>query len=117
VQGVVEERTADILRQLREEAENIVGYRQALTGLEAETEEVVGGVTYENFLQVQQRFYDLVLRADVGRIDVAWARREEHRTRVEMLTRQRAREMRNLDDEFREIMDETTQSSTEEATP
>ncbi len=118
VQQIVEERTRDILRQLREEAENIVGYRQALTGLEAETEEVVGGVTYENFLLVQQRFYNLVLRADVGRIDVAWARREEHRTRVEMLTRQRAREMRNLDDEFREIMDETTQAPEGEgATP
>jgi len=112
---VVEERTADIRRQLREEAENLIGYRQALTGLEAETEEVVGGVTYENFLQVQRRFYDLVLRADVGRIDVAWARREEHRMRVEMLTRERAREMRNLDDEFREIMDETTQAETGDA--
>ena len=117
---LVDERTTEIRRQLREEAQNIVGYRQALTGLESETEEVVGGVTYENFLQVQQRFYDLVLRADVGRIDVAWSRREEHRTRVEMLTRQRAREMRNLDDEFREIMDETSSSEDgeeEEVTP
>lgn len=104
---IVEERTADIRRQLAEESENIVGYRQALTELEVETEVVVGGVTYENFRQVQHRFYDLVLRADVGRIDVAWSRREEHRMRVEMLTRERAREMRNLDDEFREIMDET----------
>lgn len=106
---VVEERVADIRRQLREESENLIGYRQALTGLESETEEVVGGVTYENFLQVQHRFYDLVLRADVGRIDVAWARREEHRMRVEMLTRERAREMRALDDEFREIMEDSEQ--------
>lgn len=105
---VVEERTADIRRQLEEESQRIVGYRQALSDLEGETEHVVGAVTYENFRQVQARFYDLVLRADVGRIDVAWARREEHRMRVEMLTRDRAREMRNLDDEFREIMDETT---------
>lgn len=105
---VVEERTADIRRQLTEETQRIVGYQQALAQLETETEDVVGGVTYENFRQVQQRFYDLVLRADVGRIDVAWAEREEHRMRVEMLTRERAREMQSLDDEFREIMDETT---------
>lgn len=103
---IVDERTAEIRRQLQEEAQRIVGYRQALTELEQETEEVVGAVTYDNYRQVQQRFYDLVLRADVGRIDVAWARREEHRMRVEMLTRDRAREMRTLDDEFREIMDE-----------
>lgn len=103
---IVDERTADIRRQLQEESQRIAGFRQALTELEQETEVVVGAVTYENYRQVQQRFYDLVLRADVGRIDVAWARREEHRMRVEMLTRDRAREMRTLDDEFREIMDE-----------
>lgn len=106
IERIVEERTADIERQLSEESQRIAGYRQALTQLEQETEEVVGAVTYENFRQVQQRFYDLVLRADVGRIDVAWAQREEHRMRVEMLTRERAREMTALDDEFREIMDE-----------
>jgi TolA-binding protein len=110
---IVEERTADIRSQLEEESQNIVGYRQALTELEAETEEVVGAVTYANFRQVQQRFYDLVLRADVGRIDVAWARREEHRMRIELLTRDRAREMQSLDDQFREIMDEVGGSGDE----
>lgn len=108
IQRIVEERTGDIRRQLEEESQNIVAYRDQLTQLEAETEEVVGAVTYDNFRQVQHRFYDLVLRADVGRVDVAWARREEHRMRVQMLTRDRAREMRLLDDEFREIMDEAT---------
>ena len=114
IMTIVEERTADIRRQLEEESGRIAGYRAALTQLEQETEEVVGAVTHANFRQVQTRFYDLVLRADVGRIDVAWARREEHRMRIEMLTRDRASEMRTLDDEFREIMDETTGAPGEE---
>jgi hypothetical protein len=42
----------------------------------------------------------------VGTIDVSWAEREEHRMRVEMLTRERSQELRNLDDEFRGITDE-----------
>jgi hypothetical protein len=63
-------------------------------------------VTYANFAAVRRRFYDLVLRADVGTIDVSWADREEHRMRVELLTRERAREIQALDDEFQEIMDE-----------
>jgi TolA-binding protein len=122
IQRIVEERTADIRRQLQEESQRIEGYRQALSALEQETEEVVGAVTYDNYRHVQRRFYDLVLQADVGRIDVAWARREEHRMRVEMLTRDRAREMRALDDEFREITDETGGSegegeSSEELSP
>ena len=47
----------------------------------------------------------MVLKADVGRVDIAWAQREEHRMRVDMLTRERNREIQLLDDEFREIMD------------
>jgi hypothetical protein len=66
----------------------------------------VGGVTSANFAAVRNRFYDLVLRADVGNIDVSWADREEHRQRVELMTRQRATEIKALDDEFQEIMDE-----------
>ena len=47
-----------------------------------------------------------MLRADVGKIDVAWARREDHRLRIDALTRERARELQALDDEFRDVMDE-----------
>jgi TolA-binding protein len=68
--------------------------------------DVVGGITYANFRQVQQRFYDLVLRADVGIIDVGWAEREEHRTRIDQLTRERNRALQALDEEFNEITDE-----------
>ncbi|MFW6067674.1 MAG: tetratricopeptide repeat protein [Myxococcota bacterium] len=106
VESIVNERIADIRTVLEEESQNLEGYRERLASLEGETEAVVGAVTYASFNDVRERFYDLVLRADVGRVDVAWARREEHRMRVDMLTRDRSREIRALDDEFREIMDE-----------
>ena len=106
IDAVVQERTAEMRRQVDEESARLVGYRTQLGDLETEAIEVVGAVTYANFNDVRQRFYDLVLRADVGRIDVAWAEREEHRMRVDLLTRERSREIQSLDDEFREIMDE-----------
>jgi len=53
---------------------------------------------------VRARFQDLVIRTDVGQIDIAWAIREDHRSKVERLTRDRAREIQALDAEFREIM-------------
>ena len=99
-------RAASIRTQVDVETTRIQGYQQALTQLETEAEDVVGAVTYQNFLAVQHRFYDLVLRSDVGDIDVAWEVREEHRTRVEMLTLQRTHELQALDDEYREITDE-----------
>jgi len=106
VDVVVEERARDMQRVLDEEGGKLVGYRQSLTELNAETEEVVGGLSFANYRQVQKRFYELVLKADVGVVDVGWAEREEHRTRIEMLTRERARSMQSLDDEFKEIMDD-----------
>lgn len=114
VDEVVDERVAEMRRVIDEESGKLQGYRAQLAGLELETEEVVGAVTLENFNSVRERFYDLVLRSDVGRIDVAWARREEHRMRVDLLTRERSREIQALDDEFREIMDETAPHDADE---
>ncbi len=111
INAAVDERTAEIRREIDVEAQNVEGYQTRLAALESETVEVVGGVAYSNFANVRQRFYDLVLRADIGRVDVAWAEREEHRTRVELLTRERTRDIRALDDEFREIMDDSSSST------
>ena len=106
IAGVVQRRVAHMLAVVDEETSNLARYRVALRSLEGETVEVVGAVTYLNFNRIHQRFYELVLRADVGKIDVAWARREDHRLRIDALTRERARELQALDDEFRDVMDE-----------
>jgi tetratricopeptide (TPR) repeat protein len=106
VDKVVNERILEMKSVLEQERAKLEGYHGQLGDLGGETEEVVGGVTQENFARVQKRFYDLVMNADVGRIDVSWATREEHRTRVELLTRERTRRMQALDDEFSDITDE-----------
>jgi chromosome segregation ATPase len=106
IDRVVDERVANMRKALTVEGGNVEGYRARLGELEKQAEDVVGGVTSANFSAVRNRFYDLVLRADVGNIDVSWADREEHRQRVELMTRQRATEIKALDDEFQEIMDE-----------
>ncbi len=104
--AVVKRRVTQMLATVDDETANLKRYRNALGSLEGEAEDVVGAITYLNFNRVHDRFYDLVLRADVGKIDVAWARREDHRVRIDTLTRERARELQALDDEFRDVMDE-----------
>jgi hypothetical protein len=106
IDGVIAERIAQMKQVMSAETTNVEGYQAQLATLEKDAEDVIGSVTYANFSNVRRRFYDLVLRADVGTIDVSWADREEHRMRVELLTRERAREIQALDDEFQEIMDE-----------
>ncbi|RZV54883.1 MAG: tetratricopeptide repeat protein [Deltaproteobacteria bacterium] len=104
--AVVKRRVTQMLATVDDETANLKRYRNALGSLEGEAEDVVGAITYLNFNRVHDRFYDLVLRAEVGKIDVAWARREDHRVRIDTLTRERARELQALDDEFRDVMDE-----------
>jgi len=106
VADMVQRRVAEMLVVVNEETVNLARYRVALRSLEGETEDVVGAITYLNFHRVHDRFYELVLRADLGKIDISWARREDHRLRIDALTRERARELQALDDEFRDVMDE-----------
>jgi TolA-binding protein len=104
---VAEVRAREVQVQVREERVRVAGFREQLSALETEAQDVIGHVTLHNFQAVRQRFYDLVLRADVGIIDVAWSSREEHRLRVENLTSERQRELQTLDDEFREVLGES----------
>jgi hypothetical protein len=103
---IARQRVAQMLIVVNQETANLARYRTALRSLEGETVDVVGAITYLNFNRIHGRFYDLVLRADVGKVDVTWARREDHRLRIDTLTRERARELQALDDEFRDVMDE-----------
>jgi tetratricopeptide (TPR) repeat protein len=103
---IARQRVAQMLIVVNQETANLARYRTALRSLEGETVDVVGAITYLNFNRIHGRFYDLVLRADVGKVDVTWARREDHRLRIDTLTRDRARELQALDDEFRDVMDE-----------
>lgn len=111
--AVLKRRVSQVLSAVDEETANLRRYRAALGSLEGETEDVVGAITYLNFNRVHDRFYDLVLRADVGKIDVSWARREDHRVRIDTLTRERARELQALDDEFSDVMDQNQGSEDE----
>lgn len=106
VLAVVQTRTAEMLGIVDEEMGKLAGFRKALGALEGETVDVVGAITYLNFNRIHDRFYELVLRADLGKVDLAWAKREDHRLRIDALTRERARELQALDDEFRDVMDQ-----------
>ncbi len=92
-----------IREQMNQEKSKIAVYMSSLGGLGDEAEEVVGGVAFENFTSVRKRFHELVLKADVGIIDVAWLRKEEHTSKITELTQGRVREIKRLDNEFQEL--------------
>ncbi len=96
-------RVEQMRQKVRAEKNRVAAYRKELIALSEEGEEVVGGVAFENFRSVRNRFYDLVLRADVGIIDVVWLFKEEHTNRITRLSKARVDEIMRLDERFQEV--------------
>jgi tetratricopeptide (TPR) repeat protein len=82
-------------------------YAQNLDGLDQQARLLVGEIAMKNFALVRDRVKNIVLRADVGIVQQAWEVREEQRLRVRNLQRERAREEQNLNDELREVLDDS----------
>lgn len=100
-------RRADELRHLIEiESANARLYEQRLAELDSQARGVVGEVAMRNFGIVRDRLKDIVLRADVGITEQAWALREEQMARLRSLQLERVRTEQRLEDELREVLDD-----------
>jgi tetratricopeptide (TPR) repeat protein len=69
--------------------------------------DLVGHVAQRNFGMVRDKLRGIVLRADVGITEQAWEVREEELARVHNLQTERAREEQLLDEELREVLDDS----------
>jgi tetratricopeptide (TPR) repeat protein len=85
-------------------------YAQNLDSLDQQARLLVGEIAMKNFALVRDRVKNIVLRADVGIVQQAWEVREEQRLRVRNLQRERAREEQNLNDELREVLDDSEEA-------
>jgi tetratricopeptide (TPR) repeat protein len=95
-----------LLDEVAKESSLIESGAQRLDELDQLARLVVGQAAMANFAEVRDRLKSIVLRADVGIVQQAWEVREEQRTRVVNLQRERAREEQSLNDELREVLDD-----------
>jgi len=106
IDAQVETRLSDIKVSISEEKAHVEEYRRLLGGYETETVDVGGGITAQSFKAVADRFYQIVVRSDVGIIDVAWALKQTKTDDDARLVREEKRELKLLDDEFKEVLKE-----------
>ncbi|MCB9554612.1 MAG: tetratricopeptide repeat protein [Deltaproteobacteria bacterium] len=102
----VEQKLGNIRVVLKEESGNVGQYEQMAGSYSQRTDNVAGGITYLGFRRLGQRFYEIVVRADVGIIDVAWALKDEKTKEVSRLVKQQKLDLKLLDEEFREVLTE-----------
>jgi TolA-binding protein len=104
IEEMLDVRLKDIQAELNDEKAHVAIYRQQLGGYTAESADVGGGIMAESLKAVTQRFYNVVVRADVGIIDVAWALKDSSTRNDNRLVAERKRELKLLDDEFKEVL-------------
>jgi tetratricopeptide (TPR) repeat protein len=107
LESQVAARTVELKAKIDGEAQNIARYKVTLGTYDGEARDLVGHVAERNFKLVRDKLRNIVLRADVGITEQAWEVREEELERVHNLQSERAREEQLLDEELREVLDDS----------
>jgi len=103
---VVDVALAEVRTAVSDEKRRIVTYREEMARYEREAQGVGGEVLSGTFGRVTKKFYNVLVRADVGTTDVAWANKERTEEDLKRLRLEESKDKRRLNDEFREILDE-----------
>jgi hypothetical protein len=97
---------AAVKSELEQQKVALADYKKEYDDSEAESRSLGGTVLGQSFRDVKSKFYDVIVRADVGVIDVSWSRREESEDELKRLNLEKQREAKQIRDEFREIIEE-----------
>jgi tetratricopeptide (TPR) repeat protein len=111
IQAEVNKKTLEIEQVVAQEAALIESLAGRLDALDQEARLVIGQVAMRNFTLVRDKLRSVVLRSDVGASQQSWEVREEQMFRVNMLRRERNREEKLLQDELKEVLDDTPEPS------
>jgi tetratricopeptide (TPR) repeat protein len=98
--------SAVVKEKIAIESQNLENYHQEVALTQSSASGLVGQIAFASFGRVHQDFYRLVLRADVGIVDVAWTQKRDETERIQKLAGDEDRELRVLDDEFKEVLGE-----------
>lgn len=80
-------------------------HRRSIAETRGDARRVIGDIARGSFNAIKQRFQDIVLRADVGIVDVAWALKEEQTHAISRRVNEQRRELSVLDDEFADVLE------------
>jgi len=103
IDEMLDVRLKDLMAEVGDERLKVAAYRKQLGGYTDESTDVGGGIMAEQFKAVTTRFYNVVVRAEVGIIDVAWALKDSSTRNTNRLVAERKRELKLLDDEFKQV--------------
>ncbi|HET7504987.1 MAG TPA: hypothetical protein VFK02_28380 [Kofleriaceae bacterium] len=109
IDTVVGQGMADARGALAEARAMLATYKAELADHEVQTRALGAGLLSASLKDVKAKFYDIVIKTDVGNIDVSWSQKEDNDDDLKRLNLSRQRELKQLKDEFRDVLDAGTQ--------
>ncbi len=100
---IVNERVVEVQKDLDVEYNVLVGYQQELDQLKGTSEETAAALALLNYQAVGRQFEEIILRGNVGLIDVGWKKKETVTTEINQLFENRASELQLLRDAFKDV--------------
>lgn len=96
----------DVRAQLATESTELAAAKAEYAAVESESRAIGAGVMLQGFAAVREKLYDIVVRSDVGNIDVKWSQKEDIDADLKRFGLERSREVKQIRDEFRDILDQ-----------
>ena len=106
LEAQVGKRADDLRAQVLREQGLVQHHATDFTDVGRDARALVDQIALASLGQVQQQFHNIVLRADVGVVDVAWALKEQETQRINRRVDEQQRELHILDSEFSEVLEE-----------
>ena len=92
--------------QLAREKRAIADQYDALNLARGSAKRIVGEIVAMSIAAVHKRFRNIVMRGDVGVLDVAWQLKERQTEDINTTLAQQRRELKQLDEQFRSVLEE-----------
>jgi tetratricopeptide (TPR) repeat protein len=105
IEAVVDQGLREARTMLGQAQAELAACKAELGDGEAEARAIGGGVLAASEAAVKAKLYDIVVRTDVGNVDVAWSQKEDTDDDLKRLNLSRQRELKQLKDEFKDILD------------
>jgi TolA-binding protein len=106
IDATVEAALDEVRTALASEKAQLSAYKREYLEYDAESRELGGEVLGANFGLVRDTFYDVLVRSDIGVIDVTWAQREFADKTLKQLELDKKRDARTLRIDFDQVLKE-----------
>lgn len=91
-------------QQVVAEQANLDEHDRALTTLSGSSNQLIGQIAVDAFRKIEKDFYGIVLKGDVGLVDVAWSRKQERTHKIEQYAKEKDEAAKILEDRFKEVL-------------